>query len=259
MGILDSILRALVSCICGPEDGKRPTEPEDVYVPPVQHIPQQHPQYPPQQPHAPQPHKPQSPPRQHTPGPRVDQNQVNQQNEHYTSLRARANEEGDKMAQCFERSHDAYQGGDGALAKELSNEGKAHQREMDRLNREASEWIYVENNKDSKPGEIDLHGLYVKEAISYADRAIQEARQRGDAEVHFIVGKGLHSKNGMAKLKPAIEELMQKNQLVAELNPNNGGVLVVSLDGRERGAGRVMHPDDIARGIESKEDGCIIM
>lgn len=68
---------------------------------------------------------------------------MNQQNEQYVSLRARANEEGDQMAQCFERSHQAYAGGDGARAKELSVEGKRHQQEMERLNREASEWIYV--------------------------------------------------------------------------------------------------------------------
>lgn len=91
--------------------------------------------------------------------------------------------------------------------------------------------VCAENNKDSKPGEIDLHGLYVKEAIMYTDRAIQEAKQRGDSEIQLIVGacprpaplmrirvnfsliepgKGLHSRGGVAKLKPAIEELIQK-------------------------------------------------
>jgi hypothetical protein len=89
------------------------------------------------------------------------------------------------------------------------------------LNKEASDWIYIgqfrvilaecshglvklENNKvgagtnslnefstpgqDSKPGEIDLHGLYVKEAIEHTDQALQQAKQRGDSEVHLIVG-----------------------------------------------------------------------
>lgn len=109
------------------------------------------------------------------------------------------------MAKTFEESHQAYQGGNGALAKELSNKGKRHQAEMDRLNKEAAEWIFIseqsacmchrgmltvctENNEDSKPGEVDLHGLYVKEAIAYTDRAIEEAKARGDAEVHLIVG-----------------------------------------------------------------------
>lgn len=77
------------------------------------------------------------------------------------------------------------------------------------------------------PGEVDLHGLYVKEAITYTDQSIVEARARGDKEIRLIVGsyhpffylrkdrtfragKGIHSPNHAAKLKPAIEELMQK-------------------------------------------------
>ena len=46
------------------------------------------------------------------------------------------------MARAFEQSHAAYARKDGAGAKELSNEGKAHQREMDRLNAETSAWIF---------------------------------------------------------------------------------------------------------------------
>lgn len=46
--------------------------------------------------------------------------------------------------------------------------------------------------QDSKPGEIDLHGLYVREAIERTDRALQEAKQRGDSEVHLIVGPYSH-------------------------------------------------------------------
>jgi hypothetical protein len=74
-----------------------------------------------------------------------------------------------------------------------------------------------------------LHGLYVKEALERTDRAIQDAKDRGDAEVRLIVGqwilamnisvqpdqlttgKGLHSNGGSAKIRPAVEELMQKS------------------------------------------------
>jgi Domain of unknown function (DUF1771) len=70
------------------------------------------------------------------------QGEVNRQNEYYLSLRARATREGEAMAHAFEQSHAAYERKDGAAAKELSNEGKAHQREMDRLNAEASAWIF---------------------------------------------------------------------------------------------------------------------
>lgn len=46
------------------------------------------------------------------------------------------------MAHCFDQSHQAYEGGDGARAKQLSEEGKRHKAEMERLNKEASDWIY---------------------------------------------------------------------------------------------------------------------
>lgn len=67
---------------------------------------------------------------------------MNQHNEHYMSLRARANAAGDEMARNFDAAHEAYAGGDGARAKELSNAGKAAQKEMERLNEEAAEWIF---------------------------------------------------------------------------------------------------------------------
>jgi predicted regulator of Ras-like GTPase activity (Roadblock/LC7/MglB family) len=76
-------------------------------------------------------------------------------------LRADANVEGDQMAKCFAESHEAYERGDGAGAKQLSNEGKEHQvsafrisqkiintahapqRKMIALNKEASDWIFI--------------------------------------------------------------------------------------------------------------------
>ena len=42
--------------------------------------------------------------------------------------------------------------------------------------------------QDRNPGEIDLHGLYVKEAIAYTDAALKEAKLRGDSEIRLIVG-----------------------------------------------------------------------
>ena len=67
---------------------------------------------------------------------------MNSANPHYKDLRARANQAGDAMGRCFSESKEAYQSGDGARAKELSNEGKKHQAEMEALNRQAGEWIY---------------------------------------------------------------------------------------------------------------------
>ncbi|KZT72165.1 cytoplasmic protein [Daedalea quercina L-15889] len=271
MGMFTTLLRSLWDRLCGggeTEPQSRPQRPTQQYqqAPPVTRphpqkpyeAPQPQPQYPPAH-QKPQPPRPQ-PARHVSPGPhKQNLNYENQQDSHYQDLRARASEEGSKMAQCFEESHTAYASGNGARAKELSNEGKAHKAEMERLNAQASEWIFAKNNEDSAPGEVDLHGLYVKEAITYSERAINDARRRGDAKLNLIVGKGLHSAQGVAKLKPAIGELMQKQGLVAELDPSNSGVLIVNLDGQPTGVGPVLGVDDITRRLEDSEKGCTIM
>lgn len=46
-----------------------------------------------------------------------------------------------------------------------------------------------ENNLDSGADEIDLHGLYVKEAIDHTERSIIAAQNRGDHQIRLIVGK----------------------------------------------------------------------
>jgi len=146
------------------------------------------------------------------------------------------------MGRAFEESERAYENGDGARAKQLSEEGKRFKGEMENLNLQAADWIYhgktqfytlqhilifAANNTDSAPNEVDLHGLYVKEAIARTEQAVEAAQQRGDSNIHLIVGrfalfyvlliwtggvvgKGLHSQDHVAKLKPAIEDLMVK-------------------------------------------------
>lgn len=77
------------------------------------------------------------------------------------------------MGQAFDAASEAYKAGDGARAKELSNEGKAHQRRKEELNDQAADWIFAQNNRSQPRGSIDLHGLYVQEAIERTERAVQ--------------------------------------------------------------------------------------
>lgn len=92
------------------------------------------------------------------------------------------------------------------------------------------------NNEDSGPDEVDLHGLYTAEAISRTEQEIATRQQRGDQSVRVIVGKGIHSKDHVAHIKPAIEDLMRKYNLQAHLDPHNSGVLVVDLTGKGGGS-----------------------
>ncbi|KAJ7430860.1 hypothetical protein B0H11DRAFT_899280 [Mycena galericulata] len=115
------------------------THPHHAHKPHSNHQQEQEPpQKPPPQHPSPPPHRP-----DHGGYHYSDPNQVNQHDAHYMQLRAQANEEGAQMAKCFSEGHDAYSRGDGAGAKELSNQGKAHQAKMNSLNKEASDWIFI--------------------------------------------------------------------------------------------------------------------
>ena len=51
------------------------------------------------------------------------------------------------MARCIVESKRAYEAGDRARAKTLSNERKVHKAKMDQLNSEASAWIYASKSR----------------------------------------------------------------------------------------------------------------
>ncbi|KAH9061247.1 hypothetical protein EDB87DRAFT_1610768 [Lactarius vividus] len=102
---------------------------------------------------------------------------------------------------------------------------------MKELDKRAAKIFFRENNKNRRDGgKIDLHGLHVDEALQFAEDQLQTARSRGDEVVRFIVGKGLHSDAGEAKIRPALEKAFTKRGLIHSLDPYNAGVLIVQLD-----------------------------
>ncbi|KAK8844075.1 hypothetical protein IAR55_006869 [Kwoniella newhampshirensis] len=187
-----------------------------------------------------------------------DDNQVNQANTHYTDLRNQARREGDEAHRCFAESQRAYQSGDGARAHELSVEGKSHQAKQDQLDDQASAWIFEANNEDSPADTIDLHGLYVKEAIERTEAAISQGQRRGQGTLNVIVGKGIHSQGHVAKIKPAVEDLMRKYNLTAHVDPENAGVLIVDLTGRSDGP-RSRDAGGLVDQLGRQDDSCTIM
>ncbi|KAK9900311.1 DUF1771-domain-containing protein [Cystobasidium minutum MCA 4210] len=196
-------------------------------------------------------------PQQYKPPHHINVDSQNASDPHYVSLRNQALREDDLMGQAFDAASAAYKSGDGARAKELSNEGKMHQRRKEELNDQAADFIFAANNRNQPRGSIDLHGLYVQEAIERTERAVQDAQSQGLDELRIITGKGIHSNQGIAKIKPAIEKLMVKYNLAAHLDPHNTGVLIVSLSGPRGGSRDLGWVDQADR--ESDEGQCVIM
>ncbi|KAI0901974.1 Smr domain protein [Annulohypoxylon nitens] len=152
----------------------------------------------------------------------------------YDRLRDLAREEAAKRNSCFDRAHQAYERGDGAEAKELSNEGKRHAAKMDEYNKQASDFIFRENNAtDRVPDDtIDLHGQFVEEAEDILERRIRYAQQHGQTHLHVIVGKGNHSVNHVQKIKPRVEQVCRELGLQYATEENTGRIYV-NLQGGE--------------------------
>ncbi|EJD39589.1 hypothetical protein AURDEDRAFT_31954, partial [Auricularia subglabra TFB-10046 SS5] len=78
------------------------------------------------------------------------------------------------------------------------------------LGRKSRLLAFIKNNKGLPKDEVDLHGLYVGEAINHVDLAIQYAGEDGDRKIQLIVGQGKHSKDGKSKLRPAVESHLKE-------------------------------------------------
>ncbi|KAK6457360.1 uncharacterized protein RJT20DRAFT_127578 [Scheffersomyces xylosifermentans] len=147
----------------------------------------------------------------------------------YKRLRAKADEVYKKKNSLSQKSQQAYKNGDKQRAHELSEQAKLLANEAEGYNRQAAEYVFRENNADSGPDEIDLHGLYVKEAEWILQNRIANDIRTNQSHLRVIVGKGLHSANGIAKLKPAIDEMCDQCNLKHHIDPKNTGVLVIDL------------------------------
>ncbi|KKK24524.1 hypothetical protein P175DRAFT_0454540 [Aspergillus ochraceoroseus IBT 24754] len=146
----------------------------------------------------------------------------------YDRLRDLARQEAAKRNSCFQRSKEAYSSGDGAQAKELSEQGKAHGRKMDEYNKQASEFIFRENNANGRvdADTIDLHGQFVEEAEDILEERIKYARAHGQTHLHVIVGKGNHSANHVQKIKPRVEQICSELGLQYATEENAGRIYV---------------------------------
>ncbi|KAH9961301.1 hypothetical protein BC827DRAFT_339986 [Russula dissimulans] len=131
------------------------------------------------------------------------------------------------MREACDLAKSARKRGDHAAQRRHNHEALAHEITMKHLNQAAAKLIFEEKNRLHPEGTVDLHGLYVEEAVEYAKQELQSAARRSNRVVHFIVGKGLHAKDGKVKIRPALEQLCKERSLPYYLDSRNAGVLIV--------------------------------
>lgn len=156
----------------------------------------------------------------------------------YDRLRDLARHEQSQHQSLAARSQQAYQSGDGGAAHDLSVQSKAHAAQADAYNKQASEYIFRENNAVGRVDSdtIDLHGQFVEEAEEILEQRIRHAQQTGQGHLHVIVGKGNHSVGHVQKIKPRVEAICRELGLQYNTEQNEGRIYIDLRGGGQHGA-----------------------
>ncbi|KAK4508380.1 hypothetical protein PRZ48_002118 [Zasmidium cellare] len=146
----------------------------------------------------------------------------------YDRLRDLARKEQGQHQHYAAEARKAYDRGDGAQAHEASQQSKKHAAQADAYNKQASEFIFRENNAMGKVAgdTIDLHGQYVEEAEEILEQRIRYAKQTGQSHLHVIVGKGNHSPDHVQKIKPRVEQVCRELGLQYHTEHNEGRMYI---------------------------------
>jgi hypothetical protein len=90
--------------------------------------------------------------------------------------------------------------------------------------------IFNTKNKGYGMDQMDLHGLRVEDALEFVNERLNtiETLPPGQfKQLTIIVGAGHHSEGGIAKIKPAVTDLLVKRHFFFENDPNNEGQILV--------------------------------
>jgi DNA-nicking Smr family endonuclease len=139
------------------------------------------------------------------------------------AARLAAGDHAHRMKESFEKSQSAFQHNDKALAKKLSEQGNKEKALMEAANNKAVMAILGSQdlaNNDT----IDLHGLYVKEAVDQTLLFVNRAVKRRLPRLFIITGQGHHSQvHDRSPVREAILELSRKHGWHLQPEPHNPG------------------------------------
>ncbi|KAI5120271.1 hypothetical protein M0805_004607 [Coniferiporia weirii] len=138
---------------------------------------------------------------------------------------------------AYRNSQQYFRSGKKAMAKQLSDEGKRYDKNVKRYNALAATEIFAYYNPgyssiSTSPPLVrcDLHGLHVEEALEYARDHLVRCHEIGLAKTMLIVGVGNHSRGGVAKIKPAVIQMLKnRHDLTANVHETNGGCIIVEF------------------------------
>ncbi|KAJ1303940.1 hypothetical protein OPQ81_008351 [Rhizoctonia solani] len=160
-------------------------------------------------------------------------------------------------SKMLDKASVAWKAGQKSTAKTLSERGKHFGAQVERYNERAAKEIFLSLNATYYSGtkesleKIDLHGLFVNEALIYTQNHIDLCRQAGVTQTSIITGRGNNSKDGVAKIKPAVEGLLIREGLGDRFHWENEGCVGVNIPRSSKRSTRSTTGPDNA--------GCVLM
>ncbi|CAF1095008.1 unnamed protein product [Adineta steineri] len=129
------------------------------------------------------------------------------------SLRREASQLRFEAKAASQQSQYEYHFGSKSEAKVLSTEKKHLYKQMDKKNQQVATLIFEHFNRDLSYNVIDLHGLYVDEALEYLEHRLAMCRSANILKLTVITGMGNNSPNKIAKIKPQVKKFVRENCL----------------------------------------------
>jgi len=149
-------------------------------------------------------------------------------NPDYIDYRAEAQMHARMRSECFRKAAIAHAQKQGELARYYSQQGHNHTAEMHDANKRAADKIFRDKNMRHEDKTVDLHGLHVDEALLVLKNFLQAYHSgtpsSGIKSLSVITGRGRGSKDGKAKIKPAVLSFLQKNNY--RFQPSSGEVTI---------------------------------
>jgi DNA-nicking Smr family endonuclease len=133
--------------------------------------------------------------------------------EHARVLRRDAHELRNKAKAASEQSKHEYQFGSKNQAKVLSNQKASLYEEMNKKNLQAAKLIFNHYNQQKSDDVIDLHELFVHEALQYLEEKLDQCRSANILQLEVITGAGNNSPQHIPRIKPEVEAFARKHNL----------------------------------------------
>ena len=125
----------------------------------------------------------------------------------------------------FDRANKA----NGQEKRQLLDAAHAKKRELEEEEKAAAKRIFKRKNTGYGLEQMDLHGLRVEEAMAQVRERLRRLEAGDVSSVEIITGAGHHSEQNRAKIRPAVEQLLQENTRLRYEPMSSGGGFEVSL------------------------------